>query len=116
MPAFSSVDEYIAAQPSLAQARLRELRDIVRESLPTATETISYGMPAYRLEHGSIYFGPAKRHCALYGTAVDLGPEELRAYAGAKGTLRLPLDRPVPAEAIRQLIEATVAARGSGSQ
>ena len=115
MPEFSSVDEYIAAQPDLTQARLRELRQIVHDTLPEAVETISYGMPTYRLSRGSIYFGAAKRHCALYGTAVDRGPEELRAYAGAKGTLRLPLDEPVPAEAIRQLIEATVAAKGADS-
>jgi uncharacterized protein YdhG (YjbR/CyaY superfamily) len=103
----SSVDEYIAAQPPLAQARLRELRQIVHESLPRAQETISYGMPAYRLSGGSIYFAAAKRHCALYGTAVDLGPEELRALAGARGTLRFPLDRPIPAEAVRRLIKVT---------
>jgi uncharacterized protein YdhG (YjbR/CyaY superfamily) len=111
VPEFSSVDEYIDAQPALTQERLRELRQVVHETLPDAAETISYGMPAYRLRCGWIYFGAAKRHCALYGTAVDLGPEQLRAYAGRKGTLRLPLDKPVPAEAIRQLIEATVAAR-----
>ena len=64
-------------------------------------------MPTYRLAHGSIYFGAARRHCALYGTAVDLGPEELRPLAGARGTLRFPLDRPVPAEAVRRLIAVT---------
>lgn len=113
MPQFSSVDEYIAAQPALTQERLRELRQIVREVLPQAEETISYHMPTYRLRRGAIHFGAAKRHCALYGTAVDLGPQELQAYAGAKGTLRFPLDQPVPAEAIRNLLVVTAEVKTS---
>ena len=49
MPSFSSVDEYIAAQPVETQARLRELRAIIRQIVPDATEVISYDMPTYKL-------------------------------------------------------------------
>ena len=49
MPSFSSVDEYIAAQPVETQARLRELRAIIRQIVPDATEVITYDMPTYKL-------------------------------------------------------------------
>jgi uncharacterized protein YdhG (YjbR/CyaY superfamily) len=107
------VDEYIAAQPAEVQPRLRELRAAVRAALPDAAEVISYGLPTYRFGPGSSYvsFGAAKRHCALYGSAVDQFREELRDYQTSKGTVRFPLDRPIPAELVRKLVLAKVAAR-----
>ena len=109
----ATVDDYMAAQPAEVQPRLRELRAIVRAALPDATEVISYGMPTYRFGPGSSYvsFAAAKRHCALYGAAVDQFPEELRDYQTSKGTVRFPLDRPIPAELVRKLVLAKVAAR-----
>jgi uncharacterized protein YdhG (YjbR/CyaY superfamily) len=113
MPAFASVDEYIAAQSAAAQPRLRELRAIIRGAVPDATEVISYGMPTYKFPAGSVYFGAAKRHCALYGTPLDLFPEELRGYPTAKGTLRFALDQPIPTELVRTLVLAKATGRGA---
>lgn len=108
-----TVDDYISAQPAEVQPRLQELRAIVRAALPEAAEGISYGMPTYRFGPGSSYvsFGAAKHHCALYGSAVDQFPDELRDYQTSKGTVRFPLDRPIPAELVRKLVLAKVAAR-----
>src|SRR6266566_1144624 len=90
-PTFASVDDYIAAQSAAAQPRLRELRAIIRAAVPEATEAISYGLPTYKFRVGSVYFGAAKRHVALYGSAMDALAEELRGYDTSKGTLRFPL-------------------------
>src|SRR5439155_12960685 len=65
MPTFASVDDYIAAQSAEAQPRLRELRAIFRAALPEADEVISYDLPAYKFGAGFVYFGAAKRHCAI---------------------------------------------------
>jgi uncharacterized protein YdhG (YjbR/CyaY superfamily) len=111
MPPVATIDEYIAAQSAAAQPRLRELRAIIRGIIPDARETISYGVPTFKFASGRVYFGAAKRHCALYGMAMDAFADELRAYDTSKGTLRFPLDEPIPEDLVRRLIEATVAAR-----
>jgi uncharacterized protein YdhG (YjbR/CyaY superfamily) len=113
MPASATVDDYIAAQPAEVQPRLRELRNVLRSTLPDAAEVISYGMPTYRFGRGASYlsFGAAKHHCALYGSAVDQFPDELRDYRTSKGTVRFSLDRPIPTELVRKLVLAKVAAR-----
>ncbi len=114
MPAPQTVDEYINAQPAEAQTRLNELRAIFRAALPDAAEVISYGMPTYKFATGSMYFGAAKRHVAIYASSTEALKDELRGNRQAKGTVRFPLDRPVPAELISKLIAATVAERTAG--
>ena len=111
MPTFATVDEYIAAQSAEVQPRLRELREIFRAALPDAAEVISYGMPTYKFATGSMYFGAAKRHVAIYASSTEALKDELRDNRQAKGTVRFPLDQPVPAELVRKLIVATVAER-----
>jgi uncharacterized protein YdhG (YjbR/CyaY superfamily) len=106
---FATVDDYIAAQPAAAQPRLRELRAIVRAAVPQAAEVIAYGIPTYKFSGGMVSFGAAKRHCALYGSAMDAFTEELRAYGTSKGTVRFPLDQPIPADLVHRLVMAKVA-------
>jgi uncharacterized protein YdhG (YjbR/CyaY superfamily) len=105
----SSVDEYIASQPADAQPRLSELRAVIREAAPEATEVISYGMPTYTLSGRRVHFGAARHHCALYGTPIADFADELRAYQTSRGTVRFPLDQPIPAELVRKLVLAKLA-------
>ena len=105
-PTPASVDDYIAAQPTPAQPRLHELRASIRAAVPQAVEQISYGIPTYKLGGRIVSFGAAKRHCALYGAAMDAFADELRGFSTAKGTLRFPLDQPVPQELVRKLVIA----------
>ena len=111
MPPIATVDEYIAAQSAQAQPRLRELRAIIRAALPEAVEVMSYGMPTYKFPTGSVHFAAAKRHCALYGSAMDSFAEELRGYATSKGTVRFPLDQPIPRDLVHKLVTAKAARR-----
>jgi uncharacterized protein YdhG (YjbR/CyaY superfamily) len=106
MTTIATVDDYIAAQPPEAQARLRELRAIVRGAVPQATEVISYGMPTYRLGKRRVHFAAAKRHCALYGSAIDLFANEVRNFKTLKGTIQFPLDQPIPEDLVRKLVVA----------
>jgi uncharacterized protein YdhG (YjbR/CyaY superfamily) len=104
MRTIATVDEYIAAQKPEARARLQELRTIIRAAVPQATEVISYGMPTYRLAGRRVHFAAAKRHCALYGAAIDLGGDELGEFKTLKGTVQFPLDRPIPEHLVRKLV------------
>jgi uncharacterized protein YdhG (YjbR/CyaY superfamily) len=117
MPAtFTSVDDYVAAQSEQAQSRLRELRAIIRAAVPEAAEGISYGIPTYRFRAGGmVSFGAAKHHCGLYGSAMDAFADELQAYDTSKGTVRFPLDQPIPEELVRKLVLARVAEREAAS-
>src|SRR5437588_7884565 len=106
MTAIVTVDEYIGAQAALAQPRLHELRAIIRAAAPQATEVISYGMPTYKLGGRRVHFGAARRHCALYGSAIDLFANELRDFKTSNGTVQFPLDRPIPETLVRKLVIA----------
>ena len=105
--AFTSVDQYIAAQPEEAQAVLQRVRGIIRKAVPGAEEVISYQIPAYRLNGGRvIWFAGWKKHFSLYPATRRLVAEfkkELASYEVGKGTIRFPLSQPVPVKLIERI-------------
>ena len=117
MPDFDTVDAYIAAQAAVAQPMLRQLRDAVRAAIPKAEEHMSnYNLPVYRLDGRAVtYIGAAKKHCALYAiyeAVRDQFPEELAPYGDiSKGTIRFPLDQPLPKALVKKLVRAVAADR-----
>jgi uncharacterized protein YdhG (YjbR/CyaY superfamily) len=106
-PAFTSVDDYIAAQSATAQGALRRVRAAIREALPQAQETIAYNMPAYKLGDASILqFAAAKHHYALYLATepiVKAFEDELRDCKIGKGTIRFSFGDPVPESLIQRI-------------
>src|SRR5262245_47616213 len=103
-----SVTAYIAAQPRAAQAALRRVRSVLRQALPGAREVISYGIPAFELRgRRVVYFAGWKQHYSLYPVTTRLIAafgEALEPYEyNGKGTLRLPLDEPVPARLLARI-------------
>jgi uncharacterized protein YdhG (YjbR/CyaY superfamily) len=106
---FTTVDEYIASQPTEVQPILREIRRRCHATVPRAGEMISYGIPTITLGGKYVvYFAAWKHHVSVY--PVPRGDEaferEIAPYLAAKGTLKFPLGKPVPYELI-----GTVAAR-----
>ena len=104
----NSVDQYIARQPESARASLERVRGAIRKALPTAEETISYKIPAYRLQGETfLYFAGWKTHYSLYpitAPVIAAFKNELAAYqVNNKGTFRLPLSEPVPVELIGRI-------------
>lgn len=107
----ASVDEYLAAVPN-AQfgALLARIRQIVMEEAPEATESISYGMPAYDLHGPLVYFGAFKAHCSLFGTyTVGQFANELGGFKTSKGTIQFTPENPLPEDLVRRLVQARVA-------
>jgi uncharacterized protein YdhG (YjbR/CyaY superfamily) len=104
MPGYTSVDEYIAAQPKAARALLTRVRNVIRKAVPGAEESISYKIPAYKLDgRVLIYFAAWKEHWSLYPSTkrvVAAFKDELTPYELSKGTIRFPLSEPVPAKLI----------------
>lgn len=104
------VDAYIAGFPSEVQAVLRRIRDVVRAAAPEAEETISYRIPAYKGNGILVYFAAFKNHIGFYPPVA--GDAKLMAaiapYAGPKGNLQFPLDRPIPYRLIERITRLRV--------
>src|SRR5579871_4828618 len=107
---WASIDAYIAAAPADRQSLLQELRAAIRAAAPEADETISYNMPAFA-QHGMlVYFANLKDGIGFYPTSSGIAAfqEDLAGYAGTKGAVRLPLDRPLPLELIGRIVRFRV--------
>jgi uncharacterized protein YdhG (YjbR/CyaY superfamily) len=105
---FKSVNEYIATQPKAARGVLRRVRSAIRKAVPQAEEVISYQIPAYKLQGRTvIYFAGWKQHYSLYPATAPLVSafkDKLAPYeVNNKGTIRFPLNEPVPVRLIEAL-------------
>ncbi len=111
-PPAASIDEYIAEFPPETQEVLERVRAIVKETVPEATETIAYDIPAFGLDgRRLVYFAGWKSHVSLY--PVPDGDEAFKSaiapYQSGKGTLRFDLGKPLPEEVIQRVVEAWTA-------
>ena len=103
---FRNVDKYIGTFPKDVQATLETIRRTVQKAVPEAEEVISYQMPAYKFHGRMLYFSAYKNHYSLFGTTQGVRrafKKELSRYEGTKGTIRFPLDEPVPVKLIRDI-------------
>ena len=112
----SGIDEYIAAAAPEVRGILKRIRRTVKAAVPAATETISYRIPAFRLERVFFYFAAFKKHIGVYPPVKGNAKleKELKRYRGEKGNLRFPLDEPMPYELIERV--ATELARAYGEK
>jgi uncharacterized protein YdhG (YjbR/CyaY superfamily) len=79
---------------------------------PDATEAISHGRPAFRLDGRSFMgFGVTRALCSFFtGRApIDAHAAELTGYRTWKGTINFSPDRPLPAELVTTLVRERVA-------
>lgn len=106
-----TIDEYIAGFPGDVQEILEELRATIKKVAPKAEETISYGMPTFKL-NGTylIYFAAFKNHIGLYPTpgGIEEFKKELSVYKNGKGSVQFPLDEPMPLGLIRKIVKFRV--------
>ncbi len=105
-----NIDEYIALFSPEIQASLEKIRLTIRRAAPEAEETISYRMPAFRLDGILVYFAAFKKHIGLYPPVRGDAELEksLATYAGEKGNLRFPLDQPIPYDLIKRIVKLRV--------
>lgn len=104
----SSIESYLAALPPAAQVALSQVIAAIRKGVPGAEESISYAIPTFKLQgRPVIYCAAFTSHYSLYPATASviaavgaaLAPGE---YNG-KGTIRFPLDRPVPRALITRI-------------
>jgi uncharacterized protein YdhG (YjbR/CyaY superfamily) len=105
---YTSIDEYVADFPANVREILENIRRVIKESAPGADESLSYGMPGFKLNgHSLVYFSAWKKHIGFYGasSAVEIFKEELSPYKILKGTIQFPLDKPLPLSLIGNIVK-----------
>jgi len=104
------IDEYIASFPKDTQEILEKVRTTIRQAAPDAEETIKYQIPTFTLKGNLVHFGAFKKHIGFYPTptGTEEFKNELSVYEGAKGSIRFPLDRPIPFDLISKIVEFRV--------
>ena len=100
-----TIDEYISVQDEKIIPILKEVRGIISAAIPDADERISWSMPTYWKGRNIIHFAASKTHLGIYpgDEAVAEFEEELQEYDVSKGTIRLPYEKPIPEELIREI-------------
>jgi uncharacterized protein YdhG (YjbR/CyaY superfamily) len=109
-PTPRNIDEYIASFPKDVQAILEKIRQAIREAAPEAEETINYQMPTFILKGNLVHFAAYQKHIGLYPapSGVEEFIAELSAYESGKGTLKFPLDKPMPYDLISRIVKMRV--------
>lgn len=108
--AFSTIDEYIATFPKNIQNILQDLRRAIREVAPDAKETISYQIPTFKLNGNLVHFAAYKNHIGFYPTSSPMREfkEKLAPYQTSKGTVRFPINEPIPFELVKEIVRFRV--------
>jgi uncharacterized protein YdhG (YjbR/CyaY superfamily) len=107
-----NVDEYLAGVPQPARSTLNKIRVAIRSAVPSeATETISYGIPAFKHQGVLVWFAAFSNHCSFFPTAsvIEAFKNELKGFSTSKGTIHFPTDKPLPAALVKKMVKLRVA-------
>ena len=110
MKSSRDIDEYIARFPSDVRKILERVRRTIRKAAPEAEEAISYQIPTFKLKGNLVHFAAWKEHIGFYPTSSGIRKfkKELSAYEGAKGTVKFPMDEPMPLDLIARIVKFRV--------
>ena len=103
---FKTINEYVSSLEGKTKSHYKELMKIIKNEVPGAEGTISYNIGAFCYkDRVLIYLGGWKEHVSLYpkSKAMEEAIPVLANYEGNKGTIRFPLDKPLPAALIRRI-------------
>jgi uncharacterized protein YdhG (YjbR/CyaY superfamily) len=106
----TNIDEYIAGFPPDVRETLEKIRTTIRKAAPDAAEAIRYQIPTFTLNGNLIHFAAFKKHIGLYPAprAIEKFKKELAVYEGSKGTVRFPLEKPIPFGLISRIVKFRV--------
>lgn len=103
---YKTVDEYLANFSGKTLEKLQKVRETIQKVAPSADEVISYGIPTFKLDGKNlVHFAGYEKHIGFYPGALPIAAFEdrLKTYETSKGTIKLPLDEPIPYELIKEI-------------
>lgn len=105
-----TVAAYIGSFPPKTRSLLRQIRTLIRHHAPKADEGISYGMAGYKYHGMLVYFAGYEHHIGFYPGPGAIGAfrKQVKAYKTSKGTIQFPLDQPLPAGLIADIVRHRV--------
>ena len=109
---FASINEYVSSLPENAQKAMSEIIATIKAKVPSAEESISYNMPAFKVNgEYFVHFSAWKKHIGMY--PIPAGNEafqkQIESYRSAKSSLNFPLDKPMPIKLIEKVIKFRIA-------
>ena len=116
----ATVADYIAKTPPAARRALKQLRTAIKAATPGITERISYRIPTFELDgRYLLYIAAFKEHVSVYPVTSGMLARYSKAiapYRAGKGTLRFPLDAPIPTDLVAKLAKVRVRERRAGAE
>jgi uncharacterized protein YdhG (YjbR/CyaY superfamily) len=105
-----SIDEYIAGFPKKIQELLEQLRVTIKKAAPAAEETINYAIPTFILNGNLVHFAAFKNHLGFYPapSGIEAFKKELSVYEGAKGSIKFPIEKPLPLGLVTKIVKFRV--------
>jgi uncharacterized protein YdhG (YjbR/CyaY superfamily) len=108
-----TIDEYLADVTEPARSTLQKIRATIRSVVPAeATEAISYRIPTFKYKGSLVAFAAFSKHCSLFPMSMAViatYKDELKDFYTSKGTIRFPVDKPLPASLVKKIVRARVA-------
>jgi uncharacterized protein YdhG (YjbR/CyaY superfamily) len=104
----TTIDEYIDGFADDTKKVLKRIRSIVKKTIPKAEETISYGIPTFKLNDSYVvYFAGFKKHVSVYPTPSGSATfeKQLAPYRSGKGTAKFELEKPIPEKLIIEIVK-----------
>ena len=100
----------IVFRGAAAQVLLEQIRAVIKAAAPAATETISYSMPAFKLNGMLVWFAAHSNHIGFYPRAsgIKAFAKELEGFKVSKGTVQFPMDKPLPVRLIIKMVKYRV--------
>lgn len=114
MKSYKDVDSYINDFPKDIKDKLKTIRQTIREVVPEAGEKISYDIPTVTLNGKYlVYYAGFKNHIGFYPAPVAIAAfkKDLSPYKQGKGSVQLPLDKPLPLALIRKIVKFRIQER-----
>ena len=102
------VDEALAALHEPDRDCLQHVVELARSLAPDATEGMSYGMPALKLDGKPLIAAvAAAKHLSIFpfsSAVVEAVAGRLEGYSLSKGTIRFTADHPVPEDVVKDIV------------
>ncbi len=107
---YNTIDEYISTFSEDVQKKLKQIRETIHKAAPEAKEVISYQMPTFRLNGILVHFAAFSSHISFFPTPSPIVAfeKELEPYETSKGTIKFPMNEPIPFDLITKIVKFRV--------